>query len=109
AASGTPHGGLEQTLLSILTMFMDLGMIVVTPGQRWPTLQAKATPYGATAISGVSGGELPRGEDEVAAEDLGRRVALLTTWMRMGRQGRRPDNVVGGQTPGAIVSERGAL
>ena len=84
-ASGTPHGGNEQTLHSMLTLFMHLGMIVVTPGQRSPVLEHEAAPYGATAISGPEGDRPP---DEVAQESaryLGRRVAEIAAWLKLGR------------------------
>ena len=58
-ATATPHGGNEETLHSILTMFMHLGMIVVTPGQQQPILENGSAPYGATAITGPSGDRVP--------------------------------------------------
>lgn len=84
-ASGTPHGGNEQTLLSILTMLMHFGMIVVTPGQRPPILENEAAPYGATAISGADGRRLPSDQEQNDARDLGERVARLTRWVTDGR------------------------
>jgi NAD(P)H dehydrogenase (quinone) len=83
-ASGTPHGGNEQTLQSILTMFMHLGMIVVTPGQRSPILQHEAAPYGATAISGAYGRRPPPAQDAKDARALGERVAHVASWIRAG-------------------------
>jgi NAD(P)H dehydrogenase (quinone) len=85
AASGTPHGGNEQTLQSILTMFMHLGMIVVTPGQRSPILEQEAAPYGATAVTGADGRRLPDDEEQDAARDLGEHVARIATWIHDGR------------------------
>lgn len=85
AASGTAHGGNEQTLHSILTMMMHLGMLVVTPGQRAPILENDAAPYGATAISGADGAHLPSPAEQAAARDLGQRVAEITVWLRQGR------------------------
>lgn len=84
-ASGTPHGGNEQTLLSILTMLMHFGMIVVTPGQRPPILEHEAAPYGATAISRADGRRLPTDQEQDDARDLGERVARITRWVRDGR------------------------
>jgi NAD(P)H dehydrogenase (quinone) len=84
-ASGTPHGGNEQTLLSILTMLMHLGMIVVTPGQGFPILENQAAPYGATAISGADGRRLPSDQEQNDARDLGERVARITCWVKHGR------------------------
>jgi NAD(P)H dehydrogenase (quinone) len=84
-ASATPHGGNEQTLHSILTMLMHLGLIVVTPGQQGPILEHGAAPYGATAITGPTGAHaLTEGERE-EARHLGRRVAEVTLWVRDGK------------------------
>jgi NAD(P)H dehydrogenase (quinone) len=85
-ASGTPHGGNEQTLLSILTMLMHLGMIVVTPGQRPPILEHEAAPYGATAISGADGRRLPSDPEQDEARALGEQVARVALWVRQGRE-----------------------
>lgn len=83
-STGTVHGGNEQTLLSILTMFMHFGMIVVTPGQQQPILEVQAAPYGATAISGPEGGRLPTADDEEAARRLGERVAQVAIRLKIG-------------------------
>src|SRR3954447_9403506 len=83
--SATPHGGNEQTLQSMLTLMMHLGMLVVPPGQRSPILEQPAAPYGATAITGPQG---QRGleEDEIGeARDLGQRLAEVGIWLRAGR------------------------
>jgi NAD(P)H dehydrogenase (quinone) len=85
-SSGTPHGGNEQTLHSILTMLMHLGMIVVAPGQREPILENEAAPYGATAIAGSAGNRLPSEMEQEAARALGEQVATVTTWLHWGRQ-----------------------
>jgi NAD(P)H dehydrogenase (quinone) len=84
-ASGTPHGGNELALHSILTLFMHLGMIVVTPGQGQPILSNAAAPYGATAITGASGDGLPTADEQEAARELGERVARIATWVSLGR------------------------
>jgi len=94
-ASGTPHGGNELALHSILTLFMHLGMIVVTPGQGQPILSNPAAPYGATAITGASGDDLPTTEEQEAARAMGERVARIATWVSLGRaeweQNRAPN------------------
>ena len=84
-ASGTPHGGNEQTLLSILTMMMHFGMLVLTPGQRIPILEHEAAPYGATAVSGADGRRLPSDLERDEARDLGEQVARVALWLRRGR------------------------
>lgn len=83
-ATGTAHGGNEQTLHAILTMFMHFGMIIVTPGQQQPILENPTAPYGATTISGPRGDQLPTPGEEAQARDLGRRVAEVTTWLVTG-------------------------
>jgi NAD(P)H dehydrogenase (quinone) len=88
-ASATPHGGNEMALHSILTMFMHLGMLVVTPGQAEPLLLNPAAPYGATAIAGATGDEAPTAEEEAAARELGMRVARIASVLRAGRAATR--------------------
>lgn len=88
-ASATPHGGNEMALHSILTMFMHLGMLIVTPGQAEPLLLNPGAPYGATAISGPSGDEPPTAEEEAAARELGIRVTRMAGLLRAGRRARQ--------------------
>jgi NAD(P)H dehydrogenase (quinone) len=83
-ATGTAHGGNEQTLLSILTMFMHFGMLPVTPGQQQPILENEAAPYGATTISGPAGDRPATPAEEAQARALGQRVAEVTTWLVTG-------------------------
>jgi NAD(P)H dehydrogenase (quinone) len=84
-ASATPHGGNEETLHSILTMLMHLGMIVVTPGQQLPILENDIAPYGATTITGASGNRKPEEIDFESARQLGQRVAEIATWLAWGK------------------------
>lgn len=94
AGSATPHGGNEQTLHSLLTLLMHLGMIVVTPGQREPILENEASPYGATVVTGAHGNWLPDEVVREAARNQGEHVARVATWVRLGRleweRGHRP-------------------
>lgn len=83
-SSATPHGGNEQALLSMLTMCMHLGMLVVTPGQRGPILEQPAAPYGATAITGPSGHRDLSAQEREEARYLGERVATIAGWLRVG-------------------------
>lgn len=85
-SSGTPHGGNELTLHSMLTMMMHLGMILVTPGQQEPILENEAAPYGATAVTGPGDQLEISDEDQARARDLGRRVAHVTWWTNQGRR-----------------------
>jgi NAD(P)H dehydrogenase (quinone) len=84
-SSGTPHGGNEQTLHSILSLMMHLGMLVVTPGQTEPILVAAEAPYGATAVAGPAGDRPPTPRERRAAGALGERVARVASWVVMGR------------------------
>jgi NAD(P)H dehydrogenase (quinone) len=84
-ASATPHGGNEETLHSILTMFMHLGMVIVTPGQHEPILEEDTAPYGATAIAGADGTAVPTEHEQDEARSLGQRTAEIATWLRLGR------------------------
>lgn len=108
AASGTPHGGNEETIRSILTMLMHLGMIVVTPGQRPPILEHGAAPYGATAVSGADGRRLPDKAEQDEARDLGERVAQIASWLRDGQDVWEQRRTVGsrrtGKAPGFDAS-----
>jgi NAD(P)H dehydrogenase (quinone) len=85
-ASATPHGGNEETLHSILTMLMHLGMLVVTPGQQMPILENDIAPYGATTITGASGNRKPEELDVESARQLGQRVAEIAMWLAWGKQ-----------------------
>lgn len=84
-ASGTPHGGNEETLHSMLTMMMHLGMLVVTPGQGLPILENPSAPYGVTAIAGAQGAQPIPDDVDAAALALGERVARITSWLTWGR------------------------
>ena len=84
-SSGTPHGGNEQCLHSILTMLIHLGMVIVTPGQQEPILENLTAPYGATTVAGPHGDSKPTADEAEAARALGQRVARLTTWLIDGR------------------------
>jgi NAD(P)H dehydrogenase (quinone) len=83
--SGTPHGGNELGLHSILTLFMHLGMLVVTPGQAEPVLENPSAPYGATTVTGATGDRLPSSVEQTEAVALGLRVAQVTSWLKLGR------------------------
>jgi NAD(P)H dehydrogenase (quinone) len=87
-ASGTLHGGNEQTLHSILTMMMHFGMVLVTPGQQAPILEHQSSPYGATAVSGPDGSRPPSQDEQDAARELGEQVAEVAARLRWGRQAR---------------------
>ena len=83
-STATSHGGNEHTLLSILTMFMHFGMIVVTPGQQQPILENDSPAYGASAVTGPEGDRPPTESEEEAARNLGQRVAQVTLALKRG-------------------------
>jgi NAD(P)H dehydrogenase (quinone) len=83
-STATPHGGNEQTLFSILTMLMHLGLIIVTPGQQAPILENETPTYGATAISGPRGDRPLNDAEREYARQLGTQVAEVTLWLRLG-------------------------
>lgn len=85
-SSATPHGGNEQALHAILTLLMHLGLVLATPGQRGPILEHQAAPYGATAITGAGRAHTLSAQEAEEARFLGKRVATLATWLRLGRQ-----------------------
>lgn len=85
-SSGTPHGGNEKTLRSILTMLMHLGMIVVTPGQADPLLEHQGAPYGPTAVTGPAGDWSPEVAERECARELGRQVVEKALWLRWGKE-----------------------
>lgn len=98
-ASGTPHGGNELALHSILTLFMHLGMIVVTPGQGEPILSNPAAPYGATAVTGAGGDSMPSAEEQDEARALGARVARIASWVSLGRTQWEQDRAPNERSP----------
>jgi len=83
-ATGTPHGGNEQTLHTILTMLMGFGMIIVTPGQQQPILENGTAPYGVTTITGPEGNRPATDQEEAEAKALGKRVAEIASWLALG-------------------------
>ncbi len=107
-SSATPHGGNEQTLHSILTMLMHLGMIVVTPGLREPLLEGCWAPYGATLVARPGAEPAGTAEEDEAARALGERVATVATWLRCGRtEAEKVATHSSGEQGGYGVSTRG--
>ena len=70
AASWSPSGGLEATLLQILHLLLAHGMVIV--GLPWSErMRVSGSYYGATAVGQVTD------DDRAQARELGRRVAEL--------------------------------
>lgn len=68
------HGGQESTLLSMYTVFMHWGAILVTPGYTDPVLfESGGNPYGTSSTDGGEGG--PSEQELAAARYQGKRMA----------------------------------
>ena len=83
-STATQHGGQEATLLSLITNFLHLGMVVVglpytAAGLMRIDEVSGGSPYGATTIAG-GGGERQPGEIEIGLARLqGRQAADLAS------------------------------
>jgi NAD(P)H dehydrogenase (quinone) len=70
------HGGNETTIVSLYHPIAHLGMIIVPTGYADPAVFKAGTPYGASAVSGLSA--LPNDDELEVARFQGRRVAQVT-------------------------------
>jgi NAD(P)H dehydrogenase (quinone) len=80
ASTGTQHGGQEQTLFSIITNLMHLGMVIVGlpysfQGQMRLDEITGGAPYGATTIAGGDGSRQPTENELAGARHQGELVA----------------------------------
>jgi NAD(P)H dehydrogenase (quinone) len=74
--TATAHGGQEQTILAMNTVFYHYGMIIVSPGYVEPSQFESGNPYGASFTS--NNGQLDPDETALTAARLqGRRVAEI--------------------------------
>lgn len=76
------HGTNETTIVSMFLPMLHLGLIIVPSGYGDPAMHRGGTPYGATAVSGKNA-TIPGDDDVAAARYQGRRMALVTTALRM--------------------------
>ena len=80
-STGTPHGGQETTILSMMIPMLHHGMIVVGIPYSEPRISAMelggGSAYGASSISGPSADRLPTTNDLEIAKTLGRRIAEI--------------------------------
>ena len=82
--TATAHGGQEQTILAINTVFYHYGMIIVAPGYTDASQFQSGNPYGASFTS--NNGQLDPDEVALTAGRLqGRRVAEVTTQFLKGK------------------------
>jgi NAD(P)H dehydrogenase (quinone) len=70
------HGGNESTIISLYNPMAHLGLIIVPIGYADPAVFKAGTPYGASAVSGVSA--LPTADEAEVARFQGKRVAQVT-------------------------------
>lgn len=82
--TATAHGGQEQTILAINTVFYHYGMIIVSPGYTDPSQFQSGNPYGASFTS--NNGQSDPDEIALTAGRLqGRRVAEVTARFLKGK------------------------
>lgn len=77
-ATSTMHGGQESTLLSMMLPLLHHGMLILGIPTTEPALtatQSGGTPYGASHVSGASGGRRISDEEKRLAVALGGRLA----------------------------------
>ena len=89
-ATATQHGGHESTILSVHTMFLHHGMMVVgVPYSCAELMQidevAGGSPYGAGTITGGDGRRMPSDVERRIAHFQGRYVAEIARQLKVGR------------------------
>ncbi len=85
-STGTPHGGQETTLITMMIPLFHHGMIVVgvpyaTESRLFAMELGGGSPYGASSISGPNSDRPPTANDLKIAKTLGRRVAEIAKKM----------------------------
>jgi len=80
-STGTPHGGQETTIFSMMIPMFHHGMIMVGVPYSEPRISAMelggGSPYGASSISGPNADRPPTANDLEVAKTLGRRIAEI--------------------------------
>jgi NAD(P)H dehydrogenase (quinone) len=96
-ATRTMHGGQETTLLSMMLPLLHHGMLLVGlpyTERALSTTRSGGSPYGASHLSGASGGSSALGElteeERQLAQALGRRVAQIAITLRAGTRAQAP-------------------
>ncbi|MCU0627813.1 MAG: NAD(P)H:quinone oxidoreductase [Gemmatimonadaceae bacterium] len=75
SSAQNPHGGQETTVLSLCTMFMHWGAIIVPPGYTDPVLfEAGGNPYGTTTTA--NGEPMPPAVERAIAHQARRLVEV---------------------------------
>ncbi len=80
ASTQSAHGGNESTILSLYNPMAHLGLIIVPTGYTDAVMFKAGTPYGASAVSGISA--LPTDDELAAARFQGTRIAQVTRRLR---------------------------
>jgi NAD(P)H dehydrogenase (quinone) len=80
-----PHGGQEQTILSLYTTMYHWGAIVATPGYTDPVLYtAGGNPYGTSVTVGQDGNMIEDVRDAVIHQ--AKRTVTVAGWVKQGNQ-----------------------
>jgi len=80
ASTQSAHGGNEGTILSLYPPMAHLGLIIVPTGYADAAVFKAGTPYGASAVSGVS--PLPTADELEVARFQGKRVTEVAGKLR---------------------------
>lgn len=84
-ATGSPHGGQESTLLSMMLPLLHHGMVLVGLPYSLPELSAAdggGSPYGASHTAGLDGSRALSAAEQTLCAALGRRLAELCLKLR---------------------------
>ncbi len=85
SSAQNPHGGQEQTVLSLYTTMFHWGAIVVAPGYTDPVqFQSGGNPYGVSVTVNQEGKMV---EDvEAAVKHQAKRTLMVARWVKAGQQ-----------------------
>jgi NAD(P)H dehydrogenase (quinone) len=79
-STGSPHGGQESTLLSMMLPLLHHGMLIVGvpySNEALDTTSGGGTPYGASHVAGVADDRPVSGEERALCIAQGRRLAEI--------------------------------
>jgi len=83
ASAQNPHGGQEETILSLYTSMYHWGAIVAAPGYTDPSLfAAGGNPYGTSVTVGQDGKMIEDVKEAVMHQ--GKRTAMVADWVKTG-------------------------
>jgi NAD(P)H dehydrogenase (quinone) len=85
ASAGNPHGGQEQTIMSIYTPMYHWGAIIAAPGFTDPaTFAAGGNPYGTSVTVDQNGNMVEN--IEAAVKHQAKRTVTVAGWVKAGNQ-----------------------